>query len=148
MERYYIGLLYNLLPLNSKFTHFAHSVKTDMGPLKISPLTVGTTSSFIHRGHGRDIAGGRKFFSSWFQCAHLAGSCSITASLTSSSCISGGCFLQHQAPAVLAASLVPSSCSAQQLSLALNLPQLGQFYNRVPPVRHLPINRFLWQVLI
>lgn len=81
-------IFYNVLPFSSKFTHFAClSLQTNMGPLNISPLTVGTKSSFIRvrKRHRRRIKG---FFlpgSSVFRQAPEAS----TASPVSSSCLTG-----------------------------------------------------------
>lgn len=81
-------IFYNVLPFSSKFTHFAClSLKTNMGPLNISPLTVGTKSSFIRvrKRHSRRKKG---FFLPSSSVLKQAPEAS-TASPVSSSCLTG-----------------------------------------------------------
>lgn len=73
---------------SSKFTLFACSVDTELGPLSIFLLPFGTVLGSVGRRHWRDPEGGEDF-SSWIWRAAQQGlscSCSVDISRVAGSC--------------------------------------------------------------
>lgn len=117
--------------------------QTDTGLLNISPLTTGTTSSFISRGHRRDIARGKKFFLPASSVLAWQARAARTDSPALTSCLTGS-FSSFRLPQCLWLLQFQLLRYTTAFLSTRPHPQLEQFCNRVPPVRHRPINRLPW----